>query len=119
MEVLGFEKIITDYSIITAGVTKKFLKSNNLCKVSFKFPKDAATHCTSVNLVGDFNAWDIYATPMKKDADGNFIVTIDLEKGREYQYRFLIDETRWENDWHADRYVPSPYGQVENSVVVV
>jgi hypothetical protein len=31
----------------------------------------------------------------------------------------LIDETKWENDWHADKYVPTPYGNAENSVVVV
>lgn len=82
-------------------------------------PQDAAPDAKSVNIVGDFNNWDIYGTPMKRDIKGNFIVTVDLEAGREYQFRYLIDETRWENDWKADRYVPTPYGHSDNSVVSV
>lgn len=108
-----------EFNNMFTGITKKLLKSNNICKVCFKLPKEAALNASSVNLVGDFNSWNIYATPMKRDTKGNFIVNIDLEKDHEYQFRYLIDETKWENDWHADRYVPSPYEQVENSVVVV
>ena len=69
--------------------------------------------------MGEFNGWDVYATPMKKLKDGSFTVTLDLEKGRTYQFRYLIDETRWENDWEADKYVPTPFGNIENSVVIV
>ncbi|MBF0473606.1 MAG: isoamylase early set domain-containing protein [Nitrospirae bacterium] len=102
-----------------AGFVKEFLMSENICRVSFKLPKEAAPNAESVNLVGDFNLWDIYATPMKKDTEGNFRVTVDLEKGREYQFRYVTDETKWENDWHADKYVPSPIGEAMNSVVIV
>ena len=65
------------------------------------------------------NNWDIYVTPMKKLKNGAFTLTLDLNLDTEYQFRYLIDETKWENDWHADKYVPTPYGNAENSVVVV
>jgi 1,4-alpha-glucan branching enzyme len=100
-------------------MTKKYLKDKNICRVTFKLPKDAAPEARSVNIVGDFNNWDIYGTPMKRDTNGNFTVSVDLEAGREYQFRYLIDEMRWENDWKADRYVPSPYGHADNSIVTV
>ena len=45
--------------------------------------------------------------------------TLELKPGREYQFRYLIDGRQWENDWHADKYVQSPIGDSENSVVVV
>jgi hypothetical protein len=44
---------------------------------------------------------------------------IDLQAGREYQFRYLIDDTRWENDPKADRYAKSPFGDSDNSVVIV
>ena len=50
---------------------------------------------------------------------GEFKVTVDLEVGREYQYRYLLDDRRWTNDDDADRYVPAGVADTENSVVVV
>jgi hypothetical protein len=56
---------------------------------------------------------------MKRLKSGDFTITIDLNINKEYQYRYLIDEMIWENDWQADKYVSSPYGDCDNSVVVV
>jgi 1,4-alpha-glucan branching enzyme len=81
--------------------------------------KEEAQSAKTVSIVGDFNNWDIYATPMKKLKNGGFTQTLDLGLNTEYQFRYLIDETKWENDWHADKYAPTPYGNAENSVVVV
>lgn len=97
---------------------KQYLKSKPVCKATFKLPKEAANNANKVVLVGDFNDWSIYATPMRKLKDGSFTVVVDLEPNREYQYRYLIDEMLWENDWGADKYVPSAYGNCDNSVVV-
>ncbi len=69
--------------------------------------------------MGEFNDWDANSHPMKLHKDGSFNLTINLEKGREYQFRYLIDGSTWENDDSADRYVRTPYGDSENSVVVV
>ena len=101
------------------GIKKKYLKSNSLCTVTFRLPKEAAPEAQNVTIVGDFNDWNANETLMKRLKDGTFAVTIDLERDREYQFRYLIDSARWENDWNADKYVSTSYGDSENSVVVV
>lgn len=98
---------------------KRMLKTKPVCKVTFELPGAAAGAAASVHLVGDFNGWDTARTPMKRRKDGSFTVTLDLERDREYQYKYLIDASHWENDWAADRYTPSPLGDGDNSVVVV
>jgi hypothetical protein len=55
---------------------------------------------------------------MKKKKDGGFWLTVSLEAGRPYRFRYLLDEDRWENDWEADRYVPNEFC-AEDSVVQV
>lgn len=101
------------------GIKKEYLKSKKVCKVTFKLPRIAAPDATSVCIVGDFNDWNIYASPMKKLKKGDFTITLNLEPGREYQFRYLIDGSRWENDWNADKYVKSPFGDSDNSVIVL
>lgn len=94
---------------------KQYLKSKPICKVTFYTP--AAIEAETVYLVGDFNEWDEKATPMEALKDGRFKVTLDLEVGSEFQFRYLVDKTEWHNDWEADKYVPNPFSG-DNSVVV-
>lgn len=101
------------------SVKKQFLKSKPICKVTFRVPSTVAKKAKNVHVVGEFNNWSKTATPMKRLKDGTFVLTMDLKTGREYQYRYLIDENTWENDWDADKYVPSLFGGCENSVVIV
>ncbi|MGV7223377.1 MAG: isoamylase early set domain-containing protein [Nitrospinales bacterium] len=56
---------------------------------------------------------------MNKLKSGAFTTTLDLEPGREYQFRYLLDEKIWENDRDADKSVPTPYGDSDNSVIVI
>jgi 1,4-alpha-glucan branching enzyme len=95
------------------GIAKKTLK--NKTKVTFTIPKSVGKTAASAYLVGDFNNWDTAALPMKKLKEGAFTATIDLETGKEYQFRYLIDGS-WQNDESADKYVPSGTGD-ENSVI--
>ncbi len=99
------------------SISKSYLKSKPACKATFRFPGKACPGAKTVHLVGEFNGWDRAATPMKKLKNGDFSVVVILEKGRPYQFRYLIDGSRWENDWQADRYVPTQFGDAENSVV--
>ena len=100
-------------------IKKIYLKSRNACKVTFKMLKEAVPDANQVCLVGDFNEWDILANPMKRLKKGDFTTQIELQPGRDYQFRYHIDNSRWENDWQADKYVPNPFGDSDNSVVVV
>ena len=100
------------------GITKEYTKSRNLCKVTFMLPGEAALKAQLVAIVGDFNNWNKTTTPLNKTENGDFTVTLELETGKEYRFRYFIDNHRWENDWCADKYLAGPYG-VEDSVVCV
>ncbi len=101
------------------GLKKEYLKSRNACKVVFRLPKQAAPGAGYIAVVGDFNEWNPEAHPMKKLKNGDFTATIELTPGKDYQFRYLIDGERWENDWQADAYVQNPFGAGDNSVVAL
>ncbi len=98
-------------------ITKKKLKSRPVCKVTFKLSEKEANSAKKINIVGEFNNWDFNATPMTRLKKGVFTATVDLEQGKEHQFRYLLDGTHWENDPTADKFVPTPYGDSENSVI--
>ena len=97
-------------------IKKQFLKSKPVCKATFTFPTDAAPEAKTVEILGDFNNWKD-GVKMKKQKNGIFKAIVNLETGKEYQFRYLINGETWENDGEADKYVATPYG-TENSVVV-
>lgn len=99
------------------SVKKEYQKTKKFCNVTFTLPKESSKGGKTVYLVGEFNNWSTYDTPMKKQKNGSFLATLTLEAGREYQFRYLVDENIWENDEKADRYVPTPFGNSENSVI--
>lgn len=101
------------------SMKKRYIKKGSVCRVTFRVPKKASMGASSINLVGDFNNWSVKEHPMKKLKSGDFTVSVDLAAGNEYQFRYIMDGKTWENDWEADKYVPSEYGNCENSVVIV
>ncbi|MCR5436978.1 MAG: isoamylase early set domain-containing protein [Treponema sp.] len=100
------------------ALKKSFSKDGKKCNVTFTVTAEAAQNAKTINIAGDFNSWSSTDTPLKKAADGSFSVKIELEAGKEYQFRYLLDGSRWENDWKADKYIPAPYSNADNSVVV-
>jgi 1,4-alpha-glucan branching enzyme len=98
---------------------KKQLNAKSLlCKVTFTVTKEIASCAKRVNLAGDFNDWDIESIPMKQLKDGKFSISVDLKKGHEYQFKYLIDGHDWLNETEADKYIVNKF-QNENSVVIV
>jgi 1,4-alpha-glucan branching enzyme len=95
---------------------KNYSTSGNICRVTFRLP--AEVDSDSAFLCGEFNQWDAESTPMKKLKDGSFSVTISLDAGQSYRFRYLLDNDRWENDWEADAYLPNQLG-TDDSVVAV
>lgn len=100
------------------GLEKKYLKQGAVCSVTFVLPKDAAPEAASVCVLGEFNNWSPDAHQLMKRDEGDFAITLELEAGRAYRFRYVIDGWKYENDWFADRYEPNPYGG-EDSVVDV
>ncbi len=100
-------------------ISKKYLKSKPVAKVTFSLAKKEAQGAEKVALAGDFNDWSTSELELKKNKSGKFSVTVDLEQGRTYQFRYILDGSTWENDWAADAYVPSNVSSEENSVVEV
>ena len=99
---------------------KRYIKSRKVWKVTFELPGSEipeGIEAKSVHVVGQFNDWDPTATPMTRVTGGAFRATLELEPGRGYQFRYLVDGELWWNDWHADGYIPSGFGG-DNCVVV-
>jgi len=94
---------------------KRYGSDGKVCLVTFILPSTIVAR--SAYVVGDFNSWDKMATPMEQDENGIWKATVELEAGKEYQYRYFVNGNEWHNDWEADKYVAHPYGG-ENSVVV-
>ena len=76
-----------------------------------------APKAKSVTVKGDWEVND-GTGKMKKGKDGSFSVKLTLDVDKEYQFRYLLDGYKWENDWKADKYIPAPYSNADNSVVV-
>ena len=61
-------------------------------------------------MCGEWNDWSADADVMRRDAEGGFSTTVDLEAGRACRFRHLLDGERWDNDWAADAYLPNGFG---------
>jgi 1,4-alpha-glucan branching enzyme len=101
------------------SIKKQYIKTRPVCKVTFRISKEAAQTAQSIWLVGDFNGWDMQATPMTGLKSGEFTTMLELDTGTpEYQFRYLYDGNLWQNDQEADGYVPNGI-EGENSIVRV
>jgi 1,4-alpha-glucan branching enzyme len=103
---------------VTHMVTKKTagkseVKSKSPALTNFEF---SAPEAQKVSLGGDFNNWDTQATPMKKNKNGIWKVTVNMKPGR-YEYRFFVDG-KWENDLSCTGCVPNEFGSM-NCVKIV
>lgn len=83
-------------------------------------PAQALEGATGAVVLGDFNNW----TPskefeLKKQKDGSFKTVVSLEEGKTFQYRFLLDNGTWENDYNAQNYAPATGLYVDNSIITV
>ncbi len=102
------------------SITKKYLKTKSICKVTFRIPAEIGANHKSAYILGSFNEWDKKANKMKKLAkDGSFSVVLDLEVGKEYEFKYLLDNKVWLNDDNPDKEVATSFADSSNSVVCV
>lgn len=97
------------------SVTKQYLKSKPICKVTFTI---SAKEAVSVSVVGDFNKWSPEENPLKKLKNGNFKGVLNLPKENTYEYKYLVDGN-FVNEKDADRYQWNDYAGSENSVLEI
>lgn len=90
---------------------KKFLKTKGECEVTFELNANSAK---SVVLVGEFNDWQPVA--MKQAKKGPFTAKVRLPQDGQFQFRYLVNDQKWQNDEAADAYLTNEYGG-QNSVV--
>jgi len=100
------------------SIKKNYLDNSTFCKVTFKLPNNMAHSTKQACIVGEFNNWDPNSLPMKKQKNGEFTTSLNLEKGKTYQFKYLIDHKEWINDLDADSYAINEF-QGENSVVTI
>lgn len=98
-------------------VHKEFVQAEgkSLARVTFILPN--CTWADAVYLVGDFNDWNHTSHPLRRDHEGRWLLSLDLELGRVYQFRYLRDGEEWLNDNQADAYVANPYGSANSAVI--
>jgi hypothetical protein len=100
------------------GIIKNYQSKGN-CKVTFSFPLSEASGAKTIQVLGDFNNWDSKSAPKLKKNKDEFSTSFELLSGNTYQFRYLLDGTKWENDFGADGYIQSPYPGISNSVLIL
>jgi len=87
------------------SIKKQYLKSKPICKVTFSIDPELINGGKEVALLGEFNDWNPKNASMRKLKDGSFTKTLELAPGKDYQFRYLIDSSRWINDSQVDKTV--------------
>jgi 1,4-alpha-glucan branching enzyme len=103
------------------ALKKTAAKNGKMMTVSFSLTSEVVGAAKEVRIVGEFNDWNT-ADPkgkMSKKKDGTWSVNVSLEKGKNYQFRYLLDGKRWVNDPKADGYVHVSDVASDNSIVSV
>jgi 1,4-alpha-glucan branching enzyme len=97
-------------------IRKIFIETERslVAQVTFILPN--STWADTIYLVGDFNGWNHSSHPFRRDREGTWTLTLNLEVGRCYQFRYLRDG-EWISDSQADGFVGNPHGS-NNSLVV-
>ena len=89
-------------------------------KVTFVLPAEIVADASQGLLLGEFNNWDKdNGFSLKKSKDGSMKATVELETGKSYEYRYLLDGGRWVNDETASQYTAVYSFGVLNCVVNV
>lgn len=101
------------------SIIKNYQPAKGTCKVTFTYSLTPTSKVKSVQVLGDFNNWDAKKGPKMKVSKSVFSTDIELKSGQKYEFRYLLDGLTWDNDHNADSYVPSPFGGIHNSVIVL
>lgn len=79
-------------------VTKQKISIGEDCKMRVTFAMPAIKGCDCLYLVGKFDEWPESVYRMQRADDGTWFLVLELEAGREYQYRYRTDKGLWQTD---------------------
>lgn len=98
-------------------VSKLFVETDHglVAQVTFALPN--SLWADAIYLVGDFNNWNRQSHPLQRDNRGEWRLTIELEPGRVYQYRYLCQDGTWLSDCQTEASMPNPLGGYNSAVV--
>lgn len=86
--------------------------------VSVTFRVSHSLWADGIALVGEFNDWNPGCHPLRRThADGEWHISLVLQAGRAYRFRYLVDGVEWMDDDHADGYLPNPFGGFDSVVL--
>ena len=77
-------------------IQKRKSREGNKVQVTFTMP--ARDDCDCLYLVGRFSSWNESVYRMQRMDDGTWRVTLELESGHKYRYRFRTDHGEWLKD---------------------
>lgn len=77
----------------------------------------SAPDARTVSVVGEFNEWQIDSHPLLQRDNEAWHITLQLPPGI-YQYKFVIDGTRWEDDADNPKRTMNEFG-TSNSILEV
>lgn len=95
------------------AISKQYLKSKPICKVTFSI---LAEEAKEVSVVGSFNEWDTQAAPLKKLKNGTFKGIVSLDKDSSHEFKYVVDGA-YVNDDAADAYAWSDFASADNGVI--
>jgi 1,4-alpha-glucan branching enzyme len=88
---------------------------NGHVRVTFRVSQEI--WADSIALVGEFNDWDPHSLPLHQcRGDEGWSVTIELEAGRTYRFRYVVDGEEWMDDDHCDGYELNVYATSDSVV---
>lgn len=94
---------------------KQISKTTAKATVTFSISAELLNGAKKASVAGEFNGWNPEANPFRI-CKGVGSAKVELEKGKEYQYKFVINGEKWVNDPEADKQVGNEFGET-NSVV--
>lgn len=77
-----------------------------------------APEAKAVVVVGEFNNWSLERHPLQQRDRETWHITLQLPPGT-YQYKFVIDGTRWEEDAHNPKRALNEFGTTNSILEVV
>ena len=87
--------------VVTGPLNGDYALTFNEKTLRYRFEPKAASRFGRINVMGNFNGWNINADPLYMTGDFNWQAEVDLEPGQRLEFVFIADgslEKQWGDD---------------------